>query len=304
MGRNADSLGYPTRGALARGLFVNVRSSLPEVARFLNGLPRFHLEAGPVAAEVSVVADPLAPQRRYFVHEYYTRIEWLSATHARVETNGATGSIEWSGRADDVLRAELCIFPDGAPESLGMFLRLVTSMLLPTRRAVLIHASAVVYQGAGLIFLGDSGAGKTTTARRCGREGALRIADDLTILQVGSDRTVRVEPCSFDRGGRLPGREQGFWPVAAAYDIRKAAPVTEDRGRVKDPVATWCSAILSSTGPPSTLEPLLSLALDLSQVIAPRVLAVRANGSLLSTFAAFGPAGSLLPTFPITSEAH
>jgi serine kinase of HPr protein (carbohydrate metabolism regulator) len=63
-----------------------------------------------------------------------------------------------------------------------MFLKLLMSLLLPSRRAVLIHASGVVIQGEGVIFLGDSGAGKTTTARRLGREGAMRIADDLTIL--------------------------------------------------------------------------------------------------------------------------
>jgi len=303
MGRSADSLGYPTRGALTNELFVAVRSTLPPVVRLLSRLPRFQLESGPVAAEVSVIADPSAPQRRYFVHEYYTRVEWLSATHARVETNGATGSIDWPGGAGDVLQAELRIFPEGAPESVGMFLRLLTSMLLPTRRSLLVHASAVVHHGKALIFLGNSGAGKTTTARRSGREGALRIADDLTILHVGRDRSVHVEPCSFDRGGRLPGRALRVWPVGAAYDVRKAAPLTEDLGRVRDPLATWCAAILSSTGPASTLESLLSLTLDLNQAIPPRILGVRASGSVLSAFSVLGPSAPVTSTRPLANEA-
>lgn len=281
MGQRADSLSYPARGALANDLFIAVRSALPPVSQLLSGL-RFTHGSGPVAAELTVVADPAAPHKRFLLPEYYTRIEWLSETHARVETNGATGSIHWTGKASDVLQAELRIFPEGAPESVGMFLRLVSSILLPSRGALLIHASAVVVQGEGIIFLGDSGAGKTTTARRAGREGALRIADDLAILHVGAAGALRVEACNFDRGGRLPGRELGLWPVRAAYDLRKGAPTTREVGRVKDPLATWCGAILSSTGPPNTLDSLLSLASLLSQRLAPGIFEVSAAGSVLA----------------------
>lgn len=282
MGESAHDLGYPMRGALASDLFVSVRSKLAPVAGLLRAMQRFSADSGPVAAEVTVTADPAAPKKRFLVHEYYTRIEWLSATRAHVETNGATGSIVWSGRADDLLRGELRIFPEGAPESLGMFLRLVTSMLLPSRQAVLVHASGVISRGDGLIFLGDSGAGKTTTARRIGREGALRIADDLTILHVSPGQEVRVEPLGFDRGGRLPGRQNQRWPVRVAYDVRKGAAVTEDAGKVKDPLATWCGAILSSTGPPSALPSLLGFAAELCTLIPPRALHVSASGPVLS----------------------
>src|SRR4051812_6957535 len=127
MGKCAVGEGYPMRGALANDLFVAVCSTLAPVAELLAALPQFSPGpgAGPVAAEVRVTADPAAPRRRFFVHEYYTRIEWLTATRAEVQTNGATGTIDWSGRASELLRAELRIFPEGAPESVGMFLRLL-----------------------------------------------------------------------------------------------------------------------------------------------------------------------------------
>ncbi len=280
MGTGADSQGYPKRGALANGLFVSVQSELSPVAALLEVMPSFDLGPGNVAARVRVVADPAAPRKRFLLPEYYTRIEWLSPTHAHVETNGATGSIDWSGSGNDLLQAELAIFPDGAPESLGMFLRLITSMLLPTRRAVLVHASGVAAAGHGYVFLGDSGAGKTTTARRIGRDGALRFADDLTVLHLGREE-VHVEPCSFDRGGRLPGREHRSWPLRAAYSVRKAAAVTRDAGRVRDPLATWCGAILSSTGPPGSLVSLLELASDLSRLAPPHALDVSPSGPVL-----------------------
>src|ERR1041384_7945854 len=143
MGTGAHSLGYPMRGMLANDLFATVRSSLSPVAELLTAMPQFSPTPGPVGAEITVTEDATAPRRRFFVHEYYTRIEWRTGSHADVETNGATGHIDWSGSANDVLRGELRIYPEGAPESLGMFLRLVTSMLLPSRNALLVHASGV-----------------------------------------------------------------------------------------------------------------------------------------------------------------
>jgi hypothetical protein len=293
MGNGADGQGYLIRGALANDLFVIVRSILPPVAAFMAAA---HPDCGPgpAAAEVVVLEDPSAPRKRFFPSEYYTRIDWLSRTHANVQTNGATASIHWSGTEGEVLRAELRIYPEGAPESLGMFLRLLTSLLLPARRAVLVHASGVVTRGVGLIFLGESGAGKTTTARRVGREGGLRFADDLVILHGGDGQGIRVEACRFDRGGRLPGRDRCSWPLLAAYDVRKGAAVTQDLGKVKDPLATWCAAILSSTGPPDSLLSLLELAAEFCRSVPPRILNVSATGPLLSALALSPP--QLLPT--------
>lgn len=279
------------RGALAKDLFVEVHSTLTAVAQLMAVIPAVDptVHASSIGAEILVTADSAAPRRRFALHEYYTRIEWLSANHAQVQTNGASGSIQWSGDAKEVLRAELGIFPEAAPESLGMFLRLVMSILLPSRRAALIHSSGVVSSGNAVLFLGESGAGKTTTARRVGREAALRFADDMAIIHVSEQRTVTVEPCTFDRGGRLPGRANRSWPLAAAYDVRKGASSTQDLGRVKDPLATWCAAILSSTGPPGALDTLLGLAGDLCAAVPPRALAVSASGPIHSIIATSPP---------------
>jgi len=269
------------RGTLTNDLFVAVQSSLVPVTEFLGATGRFELGPGAVAAEVRVTADPAAPRKRFLLGEYYTRIAWSSATHAEVRTNGATGSIDWSGDANDVLQAELRIFPEGAPESLGLFLRLLASLLLPSRKSLLIHASAVVLRDEALVFLGESGAGKTTTARRAGREGAMRIADDLAILRVESDTSIAVEACGFDRGGRLPGRAGRSWPLRAAYEVRKGATRTEDLGPSGNPLTTWCAAIVSSTGPPGALSSLLSLAFTLSRSLAPRGFNVSPTGVVL-----------------------
>ena len=299
MGPSTEDTAYKLRGTVANGLAVIVHTSLPEVANLLTLAHAFERsdEHFVAAAEVWVQADPTALQHRVLLHEYSTRIEWQDATHARVEINGAHAAIEWSGASDEVLRATLGIYPPGAPESVGMFLRLLVSLLLPPRDAALIHASGVVIDGEARVFLGESGAGKTTTARRAGREGALRLADDLAILRVREGKRVFVEACRFDRGGRLPNRAGEGWPVCAVYDIRKAAAVTLDAGKVENPLATWCAAVLSSSGPPALLDSLLSFALRLNTLLPPRVLRVAPAGPVL-------PALIQSPQIPSTSHVH
>ena len=94
MGLSADD--PSNRGSLTNDMFVAVRSSLAPVAKFLASTGRFELAPGAVAAEVYVAADPNAPSKRFGLDEYYTRIVWETATHAEVQTNGATGSIDWN----------------------------------------------------------------------------------------------------------------------------------------------------------------------------------------------------------------
>ncbi len=110
MCKSAEIVGYSTRGALAKDLFVAVRSTLPPVADLLRLMPNFSAAPGPVAADIEVVEDPAAPRKRFLLPEYYTRIEWQSETRAHVETNGATGSITWSGHENHVLEASCGFF--------------------------------------------------------------------------------------------------------------------------------------------------------------------------------------------------
>lgn len=81
------------------------------------------------------------------------------------------------------------------------------SVLLHQRKYLVLHASAVVTAGGGAVgFLGDKGAGKSTTAAALHARGNLLIADDIIAV-------------SFE--GQIPMAHPGIphmklWPEAAA----------------------------------------------------------------------------------------
>lgn len=52
-----------------------------------------------------------------------------------------------------------------SPYAVDSFLRALLGLYLPTRNGVLLHACAVSHAGAGYVFAGRSGAGKSTVAR-------------------------------------------------------------------------------------------------------------------------------------------
>ena len=63
-------------------------------------------------------------------------------------------------------------------------------------RGAVFHASAVLYNEKGMLFLAPSGGGKSTAAAILGRNGLQILGDDSTIVSRGSDNTWRVIPCA------------------------------------------------------------------------------------------------------------
>ncbi len=66
--------------------------------------------------------------------------------------------------------------------------------ILYQRGAMLLHGSAVSYQGRVFIFCGPSGAGKSTLAAALGRAGCAFVADDVCAIRHLDDGTPYVEP--------------------------------------------------------------------------------------------------------------
>ncbi|GIT87813.1 MULTISPECIES: hypothetical protein [Roseobacter] len=75
-------------------------------------------------------------------------------------------------------------------------LGLVMSLVLERRGVLCLHASAVSVQGHAALFLGDKGAGKSTTSAALVARGHVPITDDLVAVgrTLSEDETLTVQP--------------------------------------------------------------------------------------------------------------
>ncbi len=94
--------------------------------------------------------------------------------------------------------------------------------LLPDRGATLVHACGVAWKGRGYLFVGSSGAGKSTTARLWKAAGASVLNDDRIVLEV-SDRGLLIHPTPWS--GDYPKVDGDSMPLAAMYLLRKGCEV-------------------------------------------------------------------------------
>jgi hypothetical protein len=74
------------------------------------------------------------------------------------------------------------------------FLGIVISLVLELRQVLCLHASAVNVHGRAVLFLGDKGAGKSTTSGALLARGHLPITDDLVAVEPGPDGGLQVRP--------------------------------------------------------------------------------------------------------------
>ncbi len=94
--------------------------------------------------------------------------------------------------------------------------------LLAERRALLVHACGVAWNGRGYLFVGSSGAGKSTTARLWKAAGATILNDDRIVLDASQEQaTIHPTPW-FGEHPEVGGESV---PLAALYLLRKGTGV-------------------------------------------------------------------------------
>lgn len=69
----------------------------------------------------------------------------------------------------------------------------VMGWVLDQRGYLVLHASAVDFAGRTMAFLGDKGAGKSTTGAACVNAGAQLITDDLLVMDCGETNETGVD---------------------------------------------------------------------------------------------------------------
>lgn len=255
--------------ALAQGLHVAISAERPAWLALLPALEP-HAETHPDASLRLLANDgDLGLEELPGPFAFRAALDWTSASHAVFRVPGGAGWLELDDAPAGRLRAELRLAPRREAGAIETTLRMLSGVLLPARCGALLHASAVVIGGQGVLLLGSSGAGKTTTARRLGWEGALRIADDLVVARIGLDASGGAQPgvesFLFDRAANLPGRRAMSWRLTAAYLLVKNAPVTALGPLVEAPLASWCSALFAPRLGPRLGTRLLDRVMALAQ---------------------------------------
>jgi hypothetical protein len=132
---------------------------------------RAPMGAGPVAARVDCVVAP-APELERTGREI--RCRW-NGDAATIDTNGVKAEIRRLG--EKRYAATALVRPGDGCSSL---LTAVAGSVGPREGALVFHASGVEVDGRAVLFIGPSGAGKTTAANHC--DGARWLARDRAIV--------------------------------------------------------------------------------------------------------------------------
>ena len=141
-----------------------------------------------------------------------------------------------TGRADRALRLDasgttgcLVMDPTRVPDPSSRYPLeypledLLFRHLLAEHDALLVHACGVRWHGAGVLFVGSSGAGKSTAARLWRAAGATILNDDRVVLEAGRDG-LRMHPTPWF--GENPEVGGDAAPVRAVYLLRQGTDLT------------------------------------------------------------------------------
>ncbi len=119
--------------------------------------------------------------------DYGLDFDWAPAA-VRMAGLGLQGRLDWrSGGLG--LAGALWTHEDGGERFPGVFenfLRVLVAYSLLELGGAVLHSAGVVRDGAAFLFLGRSGAGKTTAARLSLARGAEVLSDDLNALVIGA----------------------------------------------------------------------------------------------------------------------
>jgi len=100
---------------------------------------------------------------------------------------------------------EIQLAGEGVPDDvLNIHFSVAIRRILLWLGLVYLHAGAVVWNGEASLFIGEKGAGKTTTCLRLAKDGAVLLSEDHTLVRrmdagifvSGADRLARVAPDS------------------------------------------------------------------------------------------------------------
>jgi hypothetical protein len=160
----------------AYGLVIGSEVALPELEPTAPATPDLEIAVGPVdfpgAASRDATAFRFEPTRQYL--SWQAVGTFMISDAKRIHVDPAPG-------VDDPLLA----FPLLGP---------VMALALHQRGLLVLHASAIEVDGKSVIFMGDKGAGKSTTAGAMIRAGHRLLTDDVVALDLSDPERPMILP--------------------------------------------------------------------------------------------------------------
>lgn len=222
----------------AYGLHIHSSLPLPELIAAQTTTPDVIIRLAEIVPPPSVRATPRG-LRWATPQEIYLAFEHLGAVLAR---EGREIIADPAPGVEEQMTRELILGP-------GM------GVLLHQRGFLVLHASAVALNGRAVIFMGESGWGKSSVAAALYAQGHGLVADDVVPVQVSDSPTV---PPAFPQLKLWPGIADhlrdglptaGFGPDAGKYLLRA------ERGFPRTALPLACVYVLDE-GDAVRVEPL------------------------------------------------
>lgn len=168
-----------------------------------------------------------------FVREMHQDDDGSEIAAGRIDGNPAFDFLlrgKWQARlltTDDYREATLYAEGD---RTFGMNDAMMVMYALSTaeHKTLLMHSSVVSYRGAGYMFLGKSGTGKSTHSRLWlnNIEGTELVNDDNPVVRIDDDGTARVYGSPWS--GKTPCYRNVSYPIGAIVQLSQA-PLNEIR---------------------------------------------------------------------------
>lgn len=189
----------------------------------LDGFRPFEVDAEGEALAVFTLTDELAPQMTEM--QYESEVDGIVDRFGRYEggylfvmtpPDSAPLSL-WKEEGSNVVKFNGQLMPRLVRFALWIAYGLVTM----AHRTVAVHTSVIQYKGRTVLFLGESGTGKSTHTRlwRENIEGAVLLNDDSPILRI-----IDGKPWMYGSpwSGKTPCYKQESYPLAACVRLSQA----------------------------------------------------------------------------------